>query len=93
MYHSSRCPYITVIYRGCADQENLPLGVDTNEKCIYQSGSMWNFCYGALCNKGQIGKACGQKVAKPEMKIESKICSLLEIIIPLLKYEYVKVIR
>ncbi|CAH1798859.1 unnamed protein product [Owenia fusiformis] len=49
------------IYRGCADQNNLPFGVTPYTRCNYKDGSLWEFCQGDLCNKGQIkdDKKCG----------------------------------
>ncbi|CAH1773026.1 unnamed protein product [Owenia fusiformis] len=44
-----------LVYRGCADEENLPLGVNSYSGCQYVAGSQWYFCKGDLCNKGQIG--------------------------------------
>ena len=41
-----------VVYRGCANDGNLPWGVDPNTQCQYQgdSKSLWWFCEGDLCN-------------------------------------------
>ena len=52
-----------MVYRGCADQENLNFGVDTHRQCAYQGGSLYYFCKGDLCNFGQIGHVCGHKPA------------------------------
>ena len=52
-----------MVYRGCADQENLNFGVDTERQCAYQGGSLYYFCKGDLCNFGQIGHVCGHKPA------------------------------
>ena len=53
--------YILVIYRGCADEDKLPYGVDAYKQCEYQAGSLWSFCEGDLCNDQQIGKQCSYK--------------------------------
>ena len=59
-----------VVYRGCANQENLPLGVSSyNRQCQYQAGSLWFFCDGDLCNSKQLGKVCAYKPAyKPKSR-------------------------
>lgn len=46
----------TEIFRGCADQWNLPWGTDTNQNCSRQgySGAIWWFCDGHLCNDGSL---------------------------------------
>ena len=51
--------FLTVVYRGCADEENLPLGVKSDRSCEYMgpSNSLWWFCEGDSCNKGQLGKS------------------------------------
>ncbi|CAH1794485.1 unnamed protein product [Owenia fusiformis] len=52
-----------LVYRGCANKENLSLGVDPNKQCAYQGDSLWYFCDGDLCNKKQLGDygVCGYK--------------------------------
>ena len=56
------CP---VIYRGCADQKDLPRDVNPYRQCEYQAGSLWHFCGGDLCNSQQIGQTCSYQ---PERK-------------------------
>merc|ERR1711872_468926 len=48
-----------LVYRGCANPENLNLGVDAHLQCAYQGGSLYYFCKGDLCNFGEIGHLCG----------------------------------
>ncbi|CAH1774145.1 unnamed protein product [Owenia fusiformis] len=52
-----------LVYRGCANKENLPLGVSTYKQCANQAGSLWYFCKGDLCNSKQLGDygVCGYK--------------------------------
>ena len=49
-----------MIYRGCADPENLPLGVDISVGCQGQgiSSAIWWFCDGTLCNGGVFDDIC-----------------------------------
>ncbi|CAH1782800.1 unnamed protein product [Owenia fusiformis] len=51
------------IYRGCADQVNLPLDVDTTSGvCTYQGygpyKSLWYFCGTHECNNGLLEEKC-----------------------------------
>ncbi|CAH1782799.1 unnamed protein product [Owenia fusiformis] len=55
------------IYRGCADQANLPLDVDTTSgKCTYQgygpNKSLWYFCSSHECNNGFLEERCSNCV-------------------------------
>ena len=59
--HNELYPSLSVVYRGCANQENLNFGVDTHIQCAHQGGSLYYFCKGDLCNFGQIGHVCGHK--------------------------------
>ncbi|CAH1775573.1 unnamed protein product [Owenia fusiformis] len=54
-----------LVYRGCANPENLPLGVSAYRQCAYQGESFYFFCKGDLCNAGQLGQegVCGYKPA------------------------------
>lgn len=47
---------ILVVYRGCADQNNLPWAVNSHVQCQYQgdSKSLWWFCEGDLCNEVSV---------------------------------------
>ncbi|XP_013397119.1 uncharacterized protein LOC106163944 [Lingula anatina] len=48
-----------LVYRGCANRENLPIDVDPKVQCQYQGSkmyqSLWYFCKGDLCNDGALG--------------------------------------
>ena len=47
---------MAVVYRGCADEKLLPMGVSTDLHCRYRgpTESMWWFCEGDLCNGGPV---------------------------------------
>ena len=49
-----------MVYRGCADPRNLPLGVDSSVQCREQGRlpAVWWFCNGTLCNSGQFSAVC-----------------------------------
>lgn len=54
-----------MVYRGCANEENLPWGVSTSTNCKRQGpkNSLWWFCEGDLCNDGVLGETedrCGE---------------------------------
>ncbi|XP_013408138.1 uncharacterized protein LOC106172092 [Lingula anatina] len=44
-----------LVFRGCADEANVPYGVDPTKSCSTQGHAYWYFCYGDLCNDGQLG--------------------------------------
>lgn len=62
--HSSVCfirrDHNGLVYRGCADSRNLPLGVDSSVQCRKQGRlpAVWWFCNGTLCNSGQFSTVC-----------------------------------
>ena len=59
LFQNNSCVnFLIVVYRGCAGEENLPLGVKSDRSCDYMgpSNSLWWFCEGDSCNKGQLGK-------------------------------------
>ncbi|ELU11957.1 hypothetical protein CAPTEDRAFT_216761 [Capitella teleta] len=47
-----------LVYRGCADENFLPNGVNVSMSCSQQgsSQSLWWFCTGELCNGGAVGE-------------------------------------
>ena len=55
-----------VVYRGCADPRNLPLGVDSSLQCREQGPlpAVWWFCNGTLCNSEQFSTACSADSSK-----------------------------
>ena len=53
----------SVVYRGCADPRNLPLGVDSSVQCreLGRLHAVWWFCNGTLCNSEQFGTVCSSQ--------------------------------
>ena len=67
----------SVVYRGCADTENLPYDVRQALNCKYQGPkkSLWWFCEGDLCNEGQLGESesrCGSPPPPPGYELSSQ---------------------
>jgi len=54
------CAICAVVYRGCADSRNLPLGVDSSVQCREQGKptAVWWFCNDTLCNSDQFNTVC-----------------------------------